>query len=40
MPMKYPRRFLTGHPEYDLDVEVFEIKEELNCLITQRYEHV
>lgn len=29
MPMKYPRRFLAGHPEYDLDVEVFEIKDEL-----------
>ena len=28
MPMKYPRRFLVGHPEYELDVEVFEIKEE------------
>ena len=26
MQMKYPWRILTGHPEYDLDVEVFEIK--------------
>tara|TARA_A100001201_G_C4061743_1_gene192902 strand:+ start:509 stop:880 length:372 start_codon:yes stop_codon:yes gene_type:complete len=28
MKMKFPRRIKTGHPEYDLDVEVFETKEE------------
>ena len=28
MRMKYPRRIRTGHPEYDIDVEVIEITEE------------
>jgi len=27
MPLKFPRRFAEGHPEYELDVEVLELDE-------------
>ena len=27
MPLRFPRRFAEGHPEYELDVEVLELDE-------------